>query len=93
MHVVAGKPSVGVRETGIYWAPVSQSIRLSFAGTDQATVSKALTDTFGKFPIRLSDSHILTIKAMYHAAGVGGKPYSDLYDALQKFGQLELTEA
>lgn len=93
MHVVAGKPSVAIKEGGIYWAPVANAVHLSFEGTDQVTVSKALIKAFGYFPIRLSADKHLILMAMAGAAGVGEKPYLDLAEALGRFGELELTEA
>ena len=93
VHVVAGKPSIAVGYSEIRWAPVSQSVRVSFAGTDYQTVCSALQNTFSRFPIRLSKDHMQILKAMGHAAGQGGTPYNKIADALEKFGELELTQA
>lgn len=93
VSIVAGKPSVAIGETGIYWAPVSQSVRVSFAGTDQITVAEALEKSFGPFPIRLSIDKFDILRAMGYAAGQGETPYKDIAQALFKFGELELTRA
>lgn len=90
--VVAGKPSVATGEQAIQWAPMSGPERLAFNGTDFEAVQRALVGTFGHFPIRLSKTkHLEILRAMSHAAGDGFKPYSTLTDALDRFGDLEVT--
>ena len=92
VSVVAGKPSVSTGEQAIQWAPMSGPERLAFNGTDYEAVRRTLIGVFGQFPIRLSrGKHLEIMQAMAHAAGEGFKPYSTLADALDRFGELEVT--
>ena len=80
-----------VPHTSMKWSQLAEGKRLSFLGTSFAEVHKAMLETFGKFPIRLELSHVQTMRAMAAAAGAGGKPYTDMADALERFSNLEIT--
>ena len=93
VSIVAGQPSVSTGERGIQWAPIASPMRLRFSGTSCEEVSKALTEAFGPFPIRLhKGEQLMILKGMAAAAGAGSQPYRELMQALAQVGQLELTE-
>jgi len=90
------KPPSGQQQV-IEWKPiVDQGNRLSFQGTSFKSTRAALVATFGQFPLRLNNrDHRMPLTAMLSVAkanGEGGAPYEQLVVALQKFGDLEVSE-
>lgn len=75
----------------IAFASVAKPQRLSFLGTDMRTVRKALEEVYGNFPIRLSKRDANIIAGMCAASGEGRAPYEQLCQALDQFGELELS--
>lgn len=91
----AGKPTITVRQNQIEWAPLADGGRLAFTNTSYKAVKDALFMTFGKFPIRLSKDHVRELRAMAAAArepGSADHPYTQLIEALNKYGDLELRD-
>lgn len=75
--------------------PVGEGHRLSFEGTNFTATRDALAGTFGKFPIRLDKSHKLMLAAMAEVAKANGKgqiPYTQIIDAIHRYGDIELNE-
>lgn len=93
LSIVAGQPSISLGEKGIQWSPIASPVRMRFSGTSCEATSKALTEAFGPFPIRLhKGEQLLILKGMAAAAGEGRQPYEELMKALAQVGQLELSE-
>lgn len=76
----------------ICWAPVSEPTELTFSGTSYIDARRALSDAFGPFPIRLRPDHMTAITAMAAVAGPQVKIYGLIKQALEKHGNLELTD-
>lgn len=76
--------------TQMSWRPLTTPRRVTFLGTSFAAVHRALADTFGGFPVRLSPEHVVTLRAMAAVAGEGREPYDQIADALQKHGDVEV---
>lgn len=74
------------------WAPISTPERITFLGTSFDEVARALRESFGEFPIRLTygQPHIMVLKAMAAVAGQGRQPYEEISTALERYGELEL---
>lgn len=76
--------------TQMSWRPLTSPRRVTFLGTSFPAVSRALTEAFGEFPLRLRPEHRATLKAMAAVADEGREPYDQIADALQKHGDVEV---
>jgi len=74
----------------IAWVAVTSPAELRYNGTTVQAVHKALRRAFGELPIRLGREHLPVIHGMMAVAGEGATPYEILFQALDKFGELEL---
>lgn len=75
----------------IEWAPLASPVAVSFSGGSYRAVHSALTETFGKFPIRLTrDKHLVALHGM-HAATLC-LAYKQLADGLERFGDIEVRD-
>ena len=78
----------------VSWVALTQPMALRYNGTTVQAVHAALRKAFGPFPIKLrtedQDLHIL--RGMVAVAGDGHTPYQILYDALEKFGEIEIMD-
>lgn len=77
----------------LHWMPVAKGERIRFNGTSYRDTYVALIKTFGRFPIRLeAANHLQVMNAMANAAGEGGTPYREIFDALNRYGSLEIQD-
>jgi hypothetical protein len=77
----------------ISWVAITAPAALRYNGTTVQAVHKALVRAFGEFPIRLGrDDHLSVLIGMKAAAGEGATPYEILFEALLKFGELEVRD-
>src|SRR5271154_6502406 len=91
---VAGGAAPVATHTGITWAPVKAATGMNFTGTSFEDVKRALEYAFGeRWPIRLSSYNSYNLEALRGMAAVAGPsvtPYTDLFNALTTFGELEI---
>lgn len=78
----------------VSWVALTQPSALRYNGTTVQAVHAALRKAFGPFPIKLrtedQDLHIL--RGLVAGAGEGHTPFDILYDALEKFGEIEIRD-
>lgn len=87
-----------LREPTLTWKPLGDGSRLTFQNTSHDQVRAALFQAFGMFPIRLSKAKgdVVALQAMYcvaNAMGKAGAPYEQLIAALNKYGDVEVSDA
>lgn len=69
---------------------VTEPVRMDFIGTSYDSFAKAAKQIFGEFPIRLSKEHKPTIKAISIVLAENGTAWKQIYDSLEKYGNVEL---
>lgn len=80
----------------VSWVALTQPSALRYNGTTVQAVHVALRMAFGEFPIKLSSGnggvHLSVLLGMQAVAGAGATPYTILYEALEKFGEIEVRD-
>jgi len=89
--IARAEPAPAAIQPKVTWVALTQPAQLRYDGTTVQEVQRALRQAFGEFPIKLGTTHLPILTGML-AAAQSPVPYQILYDALERFGEIEVRD-